>query len=427
MLRGRARWGRRNRLPHLTLAALLTFAGLALAADFSTARFRKPIPLTPGPGLAAVKIDRELYIGAQRGLGDVRVVRDGEEIPYVIAALGAESQTREEAAEILDQSIAPGQGLQLTLHLSDAPRHNVVRIVTPEQNFRQAVRIETSENGRRWSIVRADGAIFDFTQGNRRLSSLSLDYPVSTRPYLRLTIRGWTKIDAVSSALVEFQEEQSPSRETLATLTPRVTEDRPTQSTIALLDLGAAGMPVDRMFVETPAAAFHRAVDIEASENGNDWRLVTQGVIERWSGHSFVTIDIPQTQERYIRLRIYNRDDRPIEVKSVRLDGLIRHLRFFAAQAGQYWLYYGASDARAPSYDLAAVLAREGDKEAVQWTAGPQEPNPAYRPPVPPERPWSERHPAILYTVLGAAILGLGVATLRFAMRLRQPPVSPPN
>ena len=111
----------------------------------------------------------------------------------------------------------------------------------------------------------------------------------------------------------------------------------------------------------------------------------------------------------------------------MRLDGLIRHLRFFTAQAGSYWLYYGSSDARAPSYDRAAVLARQGDKEAVEWTAGAQQPNPAYRPPVPPERPWSERHPAILYTVLGAAILGLGGATLRFAMRLRQPPASPPN
>jgi len=366
-----------------------------------------------------------VYIGSRFGLGDLRVFRDSEEVPYIIVTLGAGSERREEAAEITDQSIVPGEGLQLTLHLRSAPRHNVVRIVTPQQNFRQSVRIETSDDGKRWAIARDRGAIFDFTQGARRLSSLSLDYPVSTRPYLRLTVHGWTNIGAVTGAVVEYQEERSASRETLATLTPRVSEDAPTQSTLAAVDLGVAGLPADRVFIETPAPAFHRAVDLEASQDSTNWRLVTQGVMERWTGQSFTTIDLPETHDRYLRVRIYNRDDRPIEIKSVTLYGLIRHLRFFATEPGQYWLYYGARDWNTPSYDLAEVLAHTSDKEQTQWTLGAQESNPKYRPPTPPVKPWSERHPAILYTVLGGAILGLGAATLRFAMRLRPPPANP--
>ncbi len=65
------------------------------------------------------------------------------------------------------------------------------------------------------------------------------------------------------------------------------------------------------------------------------------------------------------------------------------------------------------------ILARRDHLEEAPWTAGALEPNPEYRPPATPDKPWSERHPVILYTVLGGAVLGLGAATLRFAAGLR--------
>ena len=73
-----------------------------------------------------------------------------------------------------------------------------------------------------------------------------------------------------------------------------------------------------------------------------------------------------------------------------------------------------------PEYDLASVLARQSLPEHA-WTLERQEPNPLYRPPTPPKKPWSEQHPAMLYTVLGGAVLALGIATLRFMARLRTP------
>jgi hypothetical protein len=69
-------------------------------------------------------------------------------------------------------------------------------------------------------------------------------------------------------------------------------------------------------------------------------------------------------------------------------------------------------------YDLGDVIDRQQLAEH-SWTLGPQEANPIYRPPPPPKKPWSEQHPAILYTVLGGAVLALGIATFRFASRLR--------
>jgi len=60
------------------------------------------------------------------------------------------------------------------------------------------------------------------------------------------------------------------------------------------------------------------------------------------------------------------------------------------------------------------LLARREHIDEVVRTPLRNEPNPDYRPPPPPVKPWSERHPGILYTVLVGAVLGLGAATLSF-------------
>jgi hypothetical protein len=34
-------------------------------------------------------------------------------------------------------------------------------------------------------------------------------------------------------------------------------------------------------------------------------------------------------------------------------------------------------------------------------------------------KPWSERHPALLYGVLGVAVVGMGLVTVRFLLKVR--------
>jgi hypothetical protein len=120
-------------------------------------------------------------------------------------------------------------------------------------------------------------------------------------------------------------------------------------------------------------------------------------------------------------MRIYNLDDKPIQIELVQVEGTVNQVKFLAKTSGDYWLYYdglGPELKEMPQYDLPAVLSRQSLPEHA-WVLHRQEPNPAYRPPAAPKKPWSEQHPAILYTALGVAVLGLGIATLRFAARLR--------
>jgi hypothetical protein len=403
---------------------LLIFAVFATAAplDLSGWKFRKRIPLTPGDGLAVVKLDREVYTESSNWIADLRVIRDGREIPFVLRTPGVEDEHVTHVEALLDRSVIPGVGLQFMIHLPTPARHDNIDLQTSEKNFRQRVRVETSQDGVHWAIAREDGAIFNFSQDGRELSSTIVEYPISTRPFLRVTVFGWSRTGMITSAMVEHADSQPAAFELFSMLVPQVWEDPQTKSTVVTADQGVTGLPVSRISIETSSPQFQRAVTLETSDDGKNWQYLSQHAIARLPGPEFTeeSLQMPASgAHRHLRLRIYNRDDQPIQIGHIRLEGLSREVNLLAAAVGAYWLYYGNPSATTlPEYDLAAVLARRSFRES-RSTLGPAEPNPLYHPPPLPKKPWSEQHPAILYTVLGGAVLALGAATLRFASRLR--------
>jgi hypothetical protein len=132
----------------------------------------------------------------------------------------------------------------------DELKHSRLRIATAETNFRQRVRIETSDDNRFWAVAREDGYIFDFTQGDKKLSALTVDYPVSTGRYVRATIFGWTTTGAIAEVWSAYRLEQPAQRYIVDGVTPERTEDPATRTSLLTLDLSQPGLPSDRVRLE---------------------------------------------------------------------------------------------------------------------------------------------------------------------------------
>ncbi len=124
-----------------------------------------------------------------------------------------------------------------------------------------------------------------------------------------------------------------------------------------------------------------------------------------------LTIELPESHDRYLRLRIYNRDDQPLAVETATLSVVRSHLKFKPVAGRSYWLYYGNADAHAPSYDLREQMAREGPLPEATISAGPEESSPSYREKPVPAKPWSEQHQCILYITVALAVVSMGVVT----------------
>jgi len=404
------------------LLSLLLFSVPAMQAlDTTRWQSQAAIQVPPGSaGIATVKLTREIYVRSRAGLADLRVVRGGDEVPYLIDVRRGTVEFREIEPPVINQSVAPGRGLQLTLDLGSHFKHSRVRLSTGETNFKQKVRIETGDDGRSWAIVRADGYIFDFSQGDRHMAMLTVDYPASTMRYVRVTVFGWMKTDAVRQAWAAYRNEIPAERDVMDTVVPQQSQDPETKSSLLLIDLKQAGVPYDRVRLESESSHYYRAAELETSKDGKDWRFAASGTIFQTASEPSSGLAFGERHERYLRLRIFNGDDKPVPVQSVVIEVTARLLKFaLASGAAPFYLFTGNPDAKPPSYDFGAILAREAPQPEVGAVLIAPAANPGYRPPPPPVKPWSERYPQLLYGTLAAAILVMGYVTVRFLMKVK--------
>ena len=111
-----------------------------------------------------------------------------------------------------------------------------------------------------------------------------------------------------------------------------------------------------------------------------------------------------------ISVMVHNGDDPPLKLSGVRLQQLERRIYFDAPEQSALTLYYGDEKLEAPTYDYAKLFVRDQAAGLVQ--AGAESANPAYSG-RPDDRPWSDRHPAMLWIAILAAVGILGEIALR--------------
>jgi hypothetical protein len=404
-----------------SLLACVLCCALLLKADFQPSRwkYRRSLLIDAAAQMVALNADRGIYINSQADLADLRVVSGQEEVAYILEKMSGSHQREEVSSRVVDQGVTSLGNLELTVDVGDGHRHNGIRLSTLRTNFRQRVGIATSDDGHRWARARDDGSIFDFSQDDRRVSILYVGYPVSSRRYIRVTVYGWNDPRAVTRCWVTIEESKATVRDAMASLKAEPQQDAKTQSTLYTWDLGVPGIPHDELSLEVDTPAFERAAVVETSRDGRDWSVLGTGVLFRFPKEESLTLDFPESHQQSLRLRIYNRDDRPLVVKTAMLSVIRARVKFKPVGGDSYWLYYGNAEAHAPLYDLRDLLAREAPGPETTLTAGIEERNPTYREKPPSPKPWSEQHPAILYIALALAVVGMGTVTIRFLRKAR--------
>jgi hypothetical protein len=126
-----------------------------------------------------------------------------------------------------------------------------------------------------------------------------------------------------------------------------------------------------------------------------------------------------------VEVVIENGDDQPLPIASVRLEMRQRELCFDAsavsgAGLGGVALYYGDPRLGVPVYDYERLFVA-ADKPLVA-ELGAEVLNPDFRAPPAEQRPFTERHPEVLWIALIAVICALGLVALRSAKGVGQEP-----
>lgn len=347
-----------------SIILILILFPLFCSADFENFKWRyyKDIEASAG-GLSRFVIDDELFANTESDLRDLRIIdNDSEEVPFELVVSRPKMLYENIVPEILNNSSKPAEGTTVILDFSGNNQGvNSLFLKTKDINFRRNVAIFGSDSPKgEWSLIKEGIYIYDYTddRGGLKAQSTDVDFPESIFRYLKLIVSDDSnnplKIDSVSGIRAINEPEKQFERTPLLEVVPG--KDSTGNFTEAVLDLGQNGIPTDRLDLTVADDNFNRGVFVFSSRNRKDWTPVGQSYIFRYQTPKFrgenLALDIQETADRYLKIRINNGDDKALAIKKANTYSVFREVAFNAESGKKYKAYFGNPHARFPEYDL---------------------------------------------------------------------------
>ena len=397
-------------------------------------RYERPVNVSPqnlaGTTQACAVLDASVFPHAEDGLGDLRLYRGSAETPYVIRT-AAPVQGRAPKIVLLNLGSRGGQ-TTFDATMPDG-QYSDVKLDVSGANFIATVNVTGSQSeGSARATKLGSYTIFDLTDQKLGRSTV-LHLPRSDFRYLHFAIDGPVKPEQIRAVTIDRMTQSEPRYSVVAEKSQVTQKGRESviQFTIP------AHVPVDRVTFVPGAqpANFSRDVrvfvhpvkaqtTIESQDSRPTGGYVGDGNLLRLhaipNGHRIdeehLSVDAPWFQSGQAgtewTITIENSDDPPLQLQSVRLEMIQRRLCFDAAAGAGYTMYYGDEALAAPRYDYARLFVAE--KTPLVATLGPEQANPGYQQ-RPDTRPFTERHPWLLWVALAVVIAVLGAVALRTA------------
>lgn len=389
---------------------------VALPTPWEHWQYSAPVQIAPlnEPRLVRALVPEAVSREALPLWADLRVIdASGREVPFVLHARTERRSREARPARLMDLTHRPGEDTRAIVDLgAQAPPHNRIEMQTPMQDFFVRVAIDVSVDRKEWRILQEGAPIYRFAErdldGNQ-----TVRYADNTSRYLRLRIHDGPDPFPLTGVRVWHEVRQEAER------IPVETDLRPDPAAPAgdswwLAE--PAGPPVSQVAFALGQAAFHRPVRIRTSDDGTTWRTVGSGDIyrmERGEGGEGVReqlrVGFPESRARFLRVEVVNRSDAPLAGATLSLHTIPRRVVFTAEPGRNYRLLYANRRAQASDYEMARVTPEPALDAAAPVELGPGVANAAYVDPA----PWSERHPAVLWGALIAALAVLGLLAIR--------------
>lgn len=376
---------------------------------------------------AEFRLPWDLFAHCSAGCSDLRITDGrGQEIPYELKTDRASSRSESHDAQIVENSFAAGKYTQIVGDLgSDAPFYDRLRIETPLSDFIVWAEVSLSDDAKTWRIVEPRAPIARFRKRSVDGTQTIAFRGLNSR-YIRARIFE-TEEQFNVTGLTVLREESHPAELAEVPAVFQLANSDDTTETAWSANLASPSIPVSRVQFDTDTPEFYRAIRIGGSDDGKIWNFRGSGVLYRYKQGAAIrqslSVDFLEWPgNRLLRVDVINGNDQPLRNTKLSLFAVPRKIVFRPQANANYRLVYGNERVGAPQYDLSHFLeAGQAKPLYLLLSLGPEEATTNYRDP----RPFSERHPSVLWIALGIAIVLIGLTALK---TLRTPsPSSPSN
>jgi hypothetical protein len=397
-----------------TLGGVLTalLAGASLVSYFP---FRRQMQPSAESSQHYVVIDETTWKHARPDLGDIRIFTEDAAMPYRLTVESGGTQTEQRAIRVLQPGSLAGK-TQFFLDMSGVPEYDRATLQLAAKNFVAHARVDGQDDlhGSHWVFL-GNTTLYDLS--NEKLGRNStLQMPLSAYKYLRVVVdESLRPAEVEGGSAGVTRAEKAVWQDVRAAMT----QTQQSKDTILTFTM-PPNLPVERLNLEVDASQPNFRRDVEIQDDRSRGIGLAEVSRVHWlrngrkvdAEHTSLEVCGSCREQGAERLKvvIHNGDDAPLKITGARLQQYQRRMYFDSAAGVQPWIYYGDQKLSEPQYDYAKLFQKDAHAQEIALNA--EEFNTAFTG-RPDERPWSERHPAVLWAAILAAVTILGSVALR--------------
>ena len=363
-----------------------------------------------------IVIDEDIWNHTRKDLADIRLYDPrGTQVPYFLTEQRGGIFSEEQPAKVLNLGTIKGH-TEFDVAAGEIAEYDRIRLQLNAKDFVTTAAVEgINTAGQSRGTKLGSFTLYDFSRENLGSNSV-LKLPPSSFRYLRLRLSSGVIPAQVKGATIYNVQEKQSAWTDVGVCHP---SEQKEHSTILTCDVPPRA-PLERILfrVAPRQINFRRNVSVTDEHGGQ----VASGDITRIRmnrGGTMVTSEelavkvIPGQDSDRLTVTVDNGDDPGLTFDSVQPQSIERRLYFEPPSETVLNLYYGDQRLAAPVYDYAKFF--KADPAAVMARLGAGTHNAAYHG-RPDDRPWSERHRALLWTamlVAVAVLAGLAIRSLK--------------
>lgn len=193
----------------MKMTAGLLAAVLLSGPSISFFKYLRTVSPASSSGQHYLVIDEVLWRHAAPGLGDLRLYSGPMEIPYALDIERGSSQTERKEARVLQPATVAGK-TQFLLDMAALPEFDRIDLKLNTRNFVAHARVsgENNPQGSRWAFL-GTTTLYDLSEEKLGHNS-TLQIPVATYRYLRVTVDGAVKPSDILGASAAITHAQKP-------------------------------------------------------------------------------------------------------------------------------------------------------------------------------------------------------------------------
>jgi len=355
-------------------------------------------------------VDEEIWSHSRPDLGDLRLYDGESPVQYLLSEQRAGISSEEVEARILNLGSVAGH-TEFDLDAEKLATYDRIRLRLDAKDFVVTASVAGANAlGEKSSTALTPSTLYDFTSEQLGSNSV-LKLPPSSFRYLHIKLSpGILPRQVKGAAIYNLREQQASWTKTGSCSAPQQKQ----RTTIIVCSVPPK-VPLDRIaFQVAPGQVnFHRIVSVQNPQGTEEARGEISRIRVNRAGTLVNTEDLAINvagRSGQFTISIDNGDNPPLAIVEVQPLSLERRVYFDPQGKASLTLYYGDEKLPAPVYDYARFFRLEASPAEAQLAGGAHNPQYAGRPD---DRPWSERHTGILWSVMILAVIALAVLAVR--------------